>query len=328
MTKSLAFLHMPFSMGMGRAALHYMDIFKSMGYNVLPMNWYDFLHHTRSTIEQADVLFSFVVPQQRLLTVLNNIVGKYKKKYGMTVWETEEPPMCFQLYVKMFDTMFAPSNFTISKFTSPIYFLPHHVFTSSYQLSKVNMGVKRLLTVPGYKFYSISDFTDSRKNMKQMIDGFLGCRFPDAYFVIKHNRYTENIIEHPRIINIVGELPEKDMEFIHDVCHCYVNLSFSEGVGLGVIEAAVRNKPIIMTDYGGQNDYVDTPHVIKTSLGKIGFDEFLFTKDMTWGHPDFDDYKEKLKDVHHDSTKSQDHSNTRKLVSKKSIKKILKTHGL
>ena len=328
MTKTLALLHMPFTMGMGRAALQYKLIFEQMGYIVIPMNWYDFMHRKRSSVDDADILFSFIVPQQSLMHLLNDIVTNYPKTYGMTVWETENPPTCFQMYATMFDTMFAPSKFTIGKFTSPLYFLPHHVSSSSYELSDVNVGIKHIIAVSGYKFYSISDFTDSRKNLNQMIQGFLDNNFTDAYLILKHNRHRDDIIRHPQIINIVGELTEKDMEYIHDTCHCYVNLSYSEGVGLGIIEAAVRNKPIIMTDYGGQNDYVNTPYVVKTTLGKIGFDEFLFTKDMSWGHPDDDDYKQKLKDAYRNNTIFQDHSTTRKLVSKKNIKKILKTHGL
>ena len=174
MSKSIAVLHMPFSMGMGRAAQHYINIFTSLGYDVFPMNWYDFINHKRSTIESADALFSFVVPQQHLLPMLNNILKNYVKTYGMTVWETEEPPLGFQLYTTMFTTMFAPSKFTIGKFSMPMHFLPHHASTSTYKLSNVNAGLKRILTVPGYKFYSISDFTDSRKNVTKMIDGFFG----------------------------------------------------------------------------------------------------------------------------------------------------------
>ena len=32
---------------------------------------------------------------------------------------------------------------------------------------------------------------------------------------------------------------------------CYVSFSSSEGVGMGAVEAAIRNKPVIITDYGG-----------------------------------------------------------------------------
>ena len=149
-----------------------------------------------------------------------------------------------------------------------------------------------------------------------------------AKLVLKHNHESPNINHHPNIINIIGELSDADMEFIHETCNCYVNLSFSEGVGLGIVEAAIRNKPIIMTDYGGQNDYVKTPWLIKTTIGEIGFDEFLFNKGMHWGIPDYESYKNTLREINSTSHKVGDHSDTRKIVSRKNIKKILKKHGL
>ena len=326
--KSIALLRMPMVMGMGRAAFEYEKIFKKMGYEVKCMEWYDFMTGRRKKIEPADVLFSFVVPQPSLLNLITNIVNQYKKTYGMTVWETEEVPFYFKSYAQLFDVMFAPSHFTANMFTPALTFLPHHVSSTSYALKEVNTGVTHILATPGYKFYSISDFADSRKNVTQLVKGFLECNLVGAKLVLKHNRDVPKIADHPNIINLVGELTDKDLEFMHDVCHCYVNMSFSEGVGLGILEAAIRDKPIIMTDYGGQTDYVETPWLVKTQMGSVGFDEFLYTKNMKWGIPDHDDYKRMLKDVYDKSVKKHDHQNTRKLVSMKNIRKILKKQGL
>ena len=328
MKKTIALLRMPRVMGMGRAAIEYEHIFKKMGYDVKCMEWYDFMSGRRKQIEPADILFSFVVPQYSLMKLLTTIVSQYDRTYGMTVWETEEVPVYFRTYANMFNVMFAPSMFTANMFSPALTFLPHHVSSTSYALKEVNVGVKHILATPGYKFYSISDFTDSRKNITQLVKGFLECNFVGAKLVLKHNHDTPKIAEHPNIINIVGELTPKDLEFIHDVCHCYVNMSFSEGVGLGILEAAVRDKPIIMTDYGGQVDYVDTPWTVKTTIGPVGFDEFLYTKNMQWGIPDHDDYKKMLKDVYDKGAKHYDHQQTRKLVAIKNIKKILKIQGL
>jgi hypothetical protein len=45
----------------------------------------------------------------------------------------------------------------------------------------------------------------------------------------------------------------------------------------GLLEAALRSKPVIITDYGGLKEYVHTPWVVKCTKGPIGFDDFLFT---------------------------------------------------
>ena len=63
------------------------------------------------------------------------------------------------------------------------------------------------------------------------------------------------------------------MEDIHSKSDCYVSFSSSEGVGMGAVEAAVRNKPVIITDYGGATEYIETPYTInvnfKNYLGMI-----------------------------------------------------------
>ena len=318
---------MPHTMGMGRAAMEYKKILENMGYNVQCMNWFNVLGGSLKLV-QADILVAYVVPQPHLMNILRQIVKNYTKTYGITLWETNEPPECFVEYTKLFDCMFAGSMYTAKMFNPPLIFLPHHVKRNTYRIQSVTSGLKRALTTPGYKFYSISDFCDSRKNYKQLVKGFLDTSMPGAKLVIKHNRQHPEMIEHPNIINIIGELSQSDMEFIHDICNCYVSLSFSEGVGLGIVEAAIRNKPIIMTDYGGQNDYVKTEWKVKTTQGKVGFDEFLFTKDMTWGIPDQDHYKELLKDVYLKSPKSISYPHTTQLVSTKFIKNVLKKNGI
>jgi glycosyltransferase involved in cell wall biosynthesis len=67
------------------------------------------------------------------------------------------------------------------------------------------------------------------------------------------------------------------MEHIHNGCDCYVNFSCSEGVGMGAVEAAMHNKPVIITEYGGASEYVNTPYTISCTLKPIGFDDFLYT---------------------------------------------------
>ena len=46
------------------------------------------------------------------------------------------------------------------------------------------------------------------------------------------------------------------MDKIHKSSDCYVSFSSSEGVGMGAVEAALRGKPVIITDYGGAPEYV------------------------------------------------------------------------
>ena len=43
---------------------------------------------------------------------------------------------------------------------------------------------------------------------------------------------------------------------MHDMGDCFVSLSRTEGWGLGAFEAARLGKPVVMTGYGGQLEYL------------------------------------------------------------------------
>jgi glycosyltransferase involved in cell wall biosynthesis len=110
-------------------------------------------------------------------------------------------------------------------------------------------------------------------------------------------------------------LSDEALERIHGSCHCYVNCSHSEGVGMGAVEAALRSKPVIITDYGGLKEYVKTPWTVSCTKGPIGFDDFLFTKDLEWGHPSHGELVASLKDCFQKRVTFWDHEHTRNLMS-------------
>ncbi len=85
------------------------------------------------------------------------------------------------------------------------------------------------------------------------------------------------------------------MESIHKKGDCYINCSHSEGVGMGAVEAAVRNKPVIISDFGGLSEYVQTPFVVPCAVGPCGISDFLFQPHMHWGFPDPLKLKEHMK---------------------------------
>ena len=101
---------------------------------------------------------------------------------------------------------------------------------------------------------------------------------------------------------------------VHETSHCYVNCSHSEGVGMGAVEAALRSKPVIITDYGGLKEYVKTPWVVPCTTGPIGFDDFLFKKEHNWGHPDQVALEKCLMDCYQKKVTTWDHAHTRELM--------------
>jgi glycosyltransferase involved in cell wall biosynthesis len=52
-------------------------------------------------------------------------------------------------------------------------------------------------------------------------------------------------------------LSDEEMFALHDMGNCFVSLTRTEGWGLGAFEAARLGKPVVMTGYGGQLEYLD-----------------------------------------------------------------------
>jgi glycosyltransferase involved in cell wall biosynthesis len=116
-------------------------------------------------------------------------------------------------------------------------------------------------------------------------------------------------------VTIINELlSEEELEKIHEGGDCYINCSHSEGVGMGAVEAALRNKPVIITDYGGLKEYVQTPWVVRAPPGPIGFNDFLFKSDHNWGHPVAADLQEHMWDCFRRRVRHWNHDHTHELM--------------
>ena len=83
---------------------------------------------------------------------------------------------------------------------------------------------------------------------------------------------------------------------------------------MGCVEAAMRNKPVILSEYGGAAEYVHTPWVVPCSIAPVGRDEFLFKRDMLWGVPDPVVLKKHMQDCYDRGVMYYDHSHTHNLV--------------
>jgi glycosyltransferase involved in cell wall biosynthesis len=93
-----------------------------------------------------------------------------------------------------------------------------------------------------------------------------------------------------RIHLITQALPDKEMLHLHARGDCYISLCRSEGWGMGAFDAAGFGKPIIMTGFGGQLDYLAADssflvdyHMIpvKDRAGKGSY-----STDQNWAEPD------------------------------------------
>lgn len=81
-----------------------------------------------------------------------------------------------------------------------------------------------------------------------------------ATAVPTHQIVTEIVAEYsdpPLIVMIDKMLDQESVDALHQCGDCFVSLAHSEGFGLCPFEAVIHDKPVIITGWGGQLDYLD-----------------------------------------------------------------------
>ena len=255
--------------------------------------------------------FAFVLPIESQLATLDQYAQKCNKMMYMTVCETEPVNQAYGI-LSRYKTIWCPSEFARDT-------LARQFPETEWRLLR-HWAPEKPLKFPAeqtpYTFYTIGNIIDPRKNINSLIRAFQECNFGTAArLVLKATCIQPVHLQNPNVVVINGLLSEEDIERIHASCHCYVNCSHSEGVGMGAVEAAMMSKPVIISEYGGLKEYVKTPWIIKCSKGPIGFDDFLFTRDLVWGHPSHEDLIRCLKDCFEQRVTSWNHTWTRAIMN-------------
>ena len=257
-------------------------------------------------------VFIFALPLDQHV----EMIEQYYKKLAprmilMTVCETETVHPDYAKLLKVSDTIYCPSEFAAfvlqRQFPQGDFKVLHH------WVQPVPKSVATSI-VP-YTFYTIGNIMDPRKNIRMLIEAFMRLNMKDCRLVLKATCKQPVEWKFPNVQIINGILSDKAMDDVHDMCHCYVNCSHSEGVGMGAVEAAMRDKPVIITKYGGLKEYVQTPYVVDCTVGEIGFDDFLYTKNLKWGQPSLDSLMHHMKECYDKRLETGDHTFSRNLVS-------------
>jgi glycosyltransferase involved in cell wall biosynthesis len=170
-----------------------------------------------------------------------------------------------------------------------------------------------------YTFYHIGNIMDPRKKFRDILQAFVRLNEPNTRLVVKATSNQAVQIQFPRVEVINDMLSEEEMDTLHNRCDCYVGFSHSEGVGMGAVEAAMRDKPVIITNYGGAPEYIKTPYTIDCGLQELERDDFLFKKGMVWGEPNFDQLLEFMRHAYDNRVRHMDHEHTKNLVGRKNV---------
>lgn len=262
--------------------------------------------------KEYDVCFAFVMPVPAHLDLIKTLFSKIcKKMIYMTVCETETVHSSYGTLLELSNIIYCPSEFARGVLSRQFPTGDWRVLRHWIPCPPMPKLIRERTT---YKFYSIGNIADPRKNISQLIQAFLELNLPDTQLVLKATCRQKIQSKWPNVVIINGLISNEQLDSIHDSCDCYVNCSFSEGVGMGAVEAAMRDKPVIISDYGGLREYVQTPYIIETGRRKVGCTDFLYEPDMVWGEPNLESLKEHMKECHRLKLRFQDHLSTRRLV--------------
>jgi len=227
----------------------------------------------------------------------------------MTVCETETVHEDYGLIMKEFKRVAVPSEFCKRVLSRQF---PDNEFYV------IHAHIPQPKEKP-YTFYHIGNIMDPRKKFRDILQAFVRLNEPNTRLVVKATSNQAVQIQFPRVEVINDMLSEDEMDTLHNRCDCYVNFSHSEGVGMGAVEAAMRDKPVIITNYGGASEYVKTPYTIDCGLQELERDDFLFKKGMVWGEPNFDQLLEFMRHAYNNRVREMDHEYTRNLVGRKNV---------
>jgi glycosyltransferase involved in cell wall biosynthesis len=208
-----------------------------------------------------------------------------------TVWETDALPEHWPELLGGVDSILVPSRFNADVFASsglrrPVRVVPH-IRREAWSASAREDGatLRRRMAIPEdhFVFYTIGVW-DPRKAVSELIDVFareFGVE-DRVTLLVKTSDTVENVPaeaasgpsvdmrakriiaaasrdtarQPPNVVCIAGSVGARMLDAIHAAGDAYVSLTRGEGWGLGAFDAATLGKPVIITGWGGQLDYL------------------------------------------------------------------------
>ena len=227
-----------------------------------------------------------------------------KRIAASSVWETDRLPSHWGALLKDIELLLIPCEwnrklFQDGGFTKPIEVIPYSLLP----------GQSPLPYPPedgAFVFYSINQWID-RKAIDLTLHAFLRAftsrdrvrfvktserhemrRIPFTMQYPIHTRWLVSRIlkkypGHPPVTVITERLSNDAIRDLHLNGDCYVSLTRSEGWGMGAFDAAAYGRPVIITGFGGQTEFLppDLAHLVKCRMVKAPFQPMEQTE---WGH--------------------------------------------
>ena len=285
--------------GIGNQAIKYTQLFQ-------PDSTY---HVFGSKIPEHEHGLIFMLPISDHLEYLKYARTRIKNLVCMTVCETETVHEDYGFIMKEFKRVAVPSEFCKRVFSRQF---PDNEFYI------IHAHIPKPKEKP-YTFYHIGNIMDPRKKFRDILSAFARLNEPNTRLIVKATSNQDIQLKFPNVEIINGLISDEEMDTLHNRSDCYVSFSHSEGIGMGAVEAAIRDKPVIITNYGGAPEYIKTPYTIDCGLQELEKDDFLFKKGMVWGEPNFDQLLEFMRHAYDNRVRHMNHEHTKKLVGRENV---------
>ena len=257
-----------------------------------------------------------------------------KRNYAYCTWEADRIPAHWPAILNRFDGVLVPSTFNAEVFraggvTVPVHVVPHirrHAIDDVTPARRAELRQRLGFQPQHHVFYTIGAWM-LRKDLPRLVEAFLQeftADEPVALCIKTSTRPVHHPLPHEQgktSLELVQEsirafaartgrsaLPPVGVlagdgidggwiDCLHSLGDTYVSLARAEGWGMGAFEAAALGRPVLMTGWSGQLDYLgrDHPGLIGGSLEPIDWPGTSYTTDQRWAVADIQDARAKMR---------------------------------
>lgn len=247
-------------------------------------------------------------------------------------WETERAPRSWRTWLRRIELLLVPCRWNRDVlrrggFGAPLEVVPHSLMP----------GHTPLPPAPGddgaFAFYSINVWADRKavdRTLTAYMNAFtardsvrfvlktterhLSLRVPfTGWWPVRTRVLAERIRQRhanpPPVTLLTDPLPESRIRDLHRHGDCYVSLSRGEGWGLGAFDAAASGRPVVMTGYGGQTEFLtpDLAYLVSYRMTAPPFRPLLdYEFGHRWAEPDVSEAARLLRHVYEQRAESRE----------------------
>ncbi|MGV3653590.1 MAG: hypothetical protein ACO1N5_05170 [Noviherbaspirillum sp.] len=277
-----------------------------------------------------DIVISHIVPDY-----LPSCFEQGKTNFAYCAWESDTIPSHWPAILNAFHAVMVPSSFNAEVFraggvTVPIHVVPHirrHAHEDVTPEQRNDMRRQLGVGEAKFVFYSIGAWM-LRKDFPRLIEAFLQEFAEDepvalllktsnkpVHFPLPHERGKTSLQlvqeaiqdaarKHGRSRATIALLAGDGvsggwLDCLHQAGDAYISLSRAEGWGMGAFEAALLGRPVLMTGWSGQLDFLgpDHPGLIDYRLEPIDWPNTTYGPDHHWAVADIADTRRKMRDL-------------------------------